>query len=154
MQMMTVNMEPGSRERKPRSENQDFDAYLREIRKRLPEWTPIVLDPPKIALEGPSSKLVDEGDRVVGTTGSDHEIEAMLELARLKGWSTLRFEGPEDFVKRASEMALRAGFGLADMEVPSSVPDPKPELPEIPGNEKGVPEREDNDDDDHDLKCD
>jgi hypothetical protein len=153
MQMTKVNMEPGSRERKPRPESQDFEAYLREIKKRLPEWILVPMDPPKVGLEAPSSRLVDFGDRVVGDTGSDHEIEAMLELARLKGWTTLRFEGPEDFVKRASERALKAEFGLSDMEVTSSVPDPEPRLPEIPGNGTAIPEREDLEDD-HELKCD
>lgn len=132
MEMTNVRMEPVPRERKPRPEGQDFESYFREIRKRLPEWTIVPMDPPRVGLELPSSSLVDEGDRILGKTGSDREIEAMLELAGLKGWTTLRFEGPEDFVKRASEMALKRGFGLSDMEVPSSVPEPAPSLPEIP----------------------
>ena len=150
MEMTNVRMGPVPRERKPRPEGVDFDAYLREIRKRLPEWT-LVPDPPRITLEMPSSRLFDEGDVIRGETGSDQEIEAMLELARLKGWTTLHFSGPEDFVKRASEMALKRGFGLSDMEVPSSVPEPSPSLPEIPLS----PGKEDPDGAyDNELKCD
>ncbi|OOH75910.1 LPD7 domain-containing protein [Leptospirillum ferriphilum] len=113
---------------------QDFDAYLLEVGKRFQEWSVIPLDPPRIRLEHPSSSLVDEGDRISGETGSDLEIEAMLELAKLKGWTLLRFEGPEDFVKTASRMALERGFYLDDMEVPGSVPEQEdsPIVPEIP----------------------
>ena len=121
---------------------QDFDAYLLEVGKRFQEWSVIPLDPPRIRLEHPSSSLVDEGDRISGETGSDLEIEAMLELAKLKGWTLLRFEGPEDFVKTASRMALERGFHLDDMEVPGSVPEQgeSPIVPEIPDVPSGTPE--------------
>ncbi len=151
MKMMSGKRAPAPEERNSKPEKQDFEDYLREIRKRLPEWTIVPMDPPRVGLELPSSSLVDEGDRVLGKTGSDREIEAMLELAGLKGWTTLRFEGPEDFVKRASEMALKRGFGLSDMEVLSSVPEPAPRLPEIP---LAPTEREPEEAWDDDLKCD
>ncbi|WP_053764676.1 LPD7 domain-containing protein [Leptospirillum ferriphilum] len=132
--MRLVNGKTRPETKKEIGGQREFEDYLREIRKKLPEWTVIPLDPPRVRLERPSSSLVDEGDRICGETGSDMEIEAMLDLAKLKGWTLLRFEGPEDFVKRASAMALERGFHLDDMEVPGSVPEQgeSPIGPELP----------------------
>jgi len=57
-----------------------------------------------------TGKLIDTGDRISASTGSDAEIEAMIALAKAKGWAGMVFNGPADFKKRASEMAVEAGI--------------------------------------------
>ena len=60
----------------------------------------------------PAGKLVDSGDLITSEAGNDEEITAMIALARTKGWKNLKFNGTEDFVKRATQAAADAGFEM------------------------------------------
>lgn len=55
-------------------------------------------------------KLIDMGDRITAGTGSDAEIEAMIALAKAKGWTGMKFFGPAEFKKRAADKAVEAGI--------------------------------------------
>ena len=52
----------------------------------------------------------DLEEKIVGDSGSDREIQMMLDVAGLKDWKTLRFNGLGDFVERAMEAAIVRGF--------------------------------------------
>lgn len=67
-------------------------------------------------------KLFDFGDRIEVGTGTEAQIEAALDLARAKGWTTMKFSGDAEFKKRAGQMAADAGF-----EIKGFKPTPKPE---------------------------
>lgn len=67
-------------------------------------------------------KLFDFGDRIEVSTGTDEQIAAALELAKAKGWKTMKFQGTPEFKKRASQMAADAGF-----EIKGYKPTPKPQ---------------------------
>lgn len=60
----------------------------------------------------PVGKLIDTGDRIAADTGSDAEIQAMIDLAKAKGWKNIKFTGSADFQKRASQAAADAGFEI------------------------------------------
>lgn len=66
-------------------------------------------------------KLFDFGDRIEVSTGTDEQIAAALDLAKSKGWKTMKFQGTPEFKKRASQMAADAGF-----EIKGYKPTPKP----------------------------
>lgn len=69
-------------------------------------------------------KLFDFGDRIEVGTGTEAQIEAALDLARAKGWTTLKFNGDAEFKKRAGQMAADAGFEIKGFK---STPKPEPE---------------------------
>jgi hypothetical protein len=52
----------------------------------------------------------DLEEKIVGDSGSDREIQMMLDVAGLKDWKTLMFNGLGDFVERAMEAAIVRGF--------------------------------------------
>jgi len=60
----------------------------------------------------PTGKLIDTGDYISADTGSDAEIQAMIDLAKAKGWKNIKFTGSADFQKRASQVAADAGFEI------------------------------------------
>ena len=138
----TMKRSDPSEETPVRTRPRSFDEYLREVEKGMGDWS-IVADPPAIEMThtASTSRLIDHGDRVEGATGSDVEIDGMLALAALKGWTKLRFEGPDDFVKRASAKALERGFDLYDQPVASSVP-PAPDPLPSPETEDTTPDAE------------
>lgn len=138
----TMKRSDPSEETPVRPRPRSFDEYLREVEKEMGDWS-IVTDPPEIEMTHATSpsRLIDHGDRVEGMTGSDVEIDGMLELAALKGWTKIRFEGPDDFVKRASAKALERGFDLYDQHVASSVP-PVPDPLPTPEPEDATPDAE------------
>lgn len=70
-------------------------------------------------------KLLDFGDRIEFSTGTDEQIAAALELAKAKGWKNMKFSGSDDFVKRASQMAADAGFEIKGYR-PTPKPQPEP----------------------------
>ena len=138
----TMKRSDPSEETPVRTRPRSFDEYLREVEKEMGDWS-IVTDPPEIEMAHATSpsRLIDHGDRVEGMTGSDREIDGMLDLAALKGWTKIRFEGPDDFVKRASAKAIERGFDLYDQQVDSSVP-PVPDPLPSPEPEDATPDAE------------
>lgn len=75
-------------------------------------------------------KLFDFGDRIEVSTGTDEQIAAALELAKAKGWKTMKFQGTPEFKKRASQMAADAGFEIKGYK-PTPKPQPEPEPPTL-----------------------
>lgn len=59
-----------------------------------------------------AGRFIDRGDRLTALTGADLEIEAMLQVARAKGWTTLQISGNADFCRRAAERARNSGFAV------------------------------------------
>lgn len=57
--------------------------------------------------------FVDLGDTLFSHNGNDDEIAAMLAVAKLKGWKTLKITGTPEFCERATAEARRAGFAIA-----------------------------------------
>lgn len=66
-------------------------------------------------------QIHDQGDKMLALSPevNDAEIEALLDLARVKGWSTVTPTGTPEFCKRAAELAAAAGFGV-DKPVPQN----------------------------------
>jgi hypothetical protein len=69
-------------------------------------------------------KLIDTGDRIAASTGSDQEIQAMIDLAKAKGWKNIKFTGSDDFRQRASQAAVDAGFEIKGYK-PKLKPEPE-----------------------------
>jgi Large polyvalent protein-associated domain 7/Relaxase/Mobilisation nuclease domain len=61
----------------------------------------------EIIFENATGRLIDKGPIVTAAHGNDHEIKAMLELAKIKNWPGIQFGGESDFKFRAMTAALR-----------------------------------------------
>lgn len=70
--------------------------------------------PPRreIVFENAAAKVVDKGPLITAREGNRFEIEAMLDLARLKGWKGIIFDGTDEFKLAAMKRALDAGFEI------------------------------------------
>lgn len=73
-----------------------------------------------ITLKG-GGQVTDHGDRLLTQAGLDQEIRAALELALVKGWTTINLTGSAEFKTRAWLAASRAGLQITGY-------DPSPEL--------------------------
>jgi len=62
--------------------------------------------------------VIDRGDRLSATTGSDAEILAMIELAKTKGWKSVEPRGSEGFKRRAYELCCAAGLPVRNYTPP------------------------------------
>lgn len=105
------------------------ERYKSEIEDALARrlaWVKAGKDQLTIGLQDENGKevgqLIDHGDRITAGTGSAEEIQAMIDLARAKGWKNMIFTGSDEFVKHASQSAADAGF-----EIKGFKPSPKPE---------------------------
>lgn len=89
----------------------------------------------------PIGKLIDTGDRISADTGSDAEIQAMIDLARVRGWKNIKFTGSADFQKRASQVAADAGFEIKGYKPKLPVANVMDALAELTGEtmEKSLP---------------
>lgn len=76
-------------------------------------WPDRVRSNGSVVYENRTGRVVDEGPRVTAASGSDREIDAMIELARLKNWRSVRFHGAADFKLRAMKAALAANLAVA-----------------------------------------
>lgn len=66
----------------------------------------------EIIYEYGGAKIVDKGPLILAKSGSLAEIEAMLELAKLKNWKRLKFRGTEEFKAEAMRLAILRGFEI------------------------------------------
>lgn len=55
-------------------------------------------------------RLEDHGDQIEGLKGNRDEARAMVELALMKGWGQICFQGEDDFKRIAMEEAIKAGL--------------------------------------------
>ncbi|MBU2788064.1 MobA/MobL family protein [Acidithiobacillus sp. VAN18-1] len=98
------------------------EAYDREVAQALGRWVQVERTPEGLRLHNRHLDVTDFGDRIVaGMGGQEREIEAMLKLARAKGWRRLELTGPEEFRQRAGAAALAAGFDLADADLKAGI---------------------------------
>jgi hypothetical protein len=64
----------------------------------------------EIAYEYAGARIVDHGPMITADNGSYAEIDAMLELAKVKGWSNVKFFGSDGFKEEAMRHAQLRGF--------------------------------------------
>jgi hypothetical protein len=99
-------------------------AYSEEVAQALGRWVKVDREKDGLHIHNQKMDLMDRGDRItVGMGGNDKEIDAMLQLARAKGWKQLEFTGSKDFQERAAAAALKAGFDLADADLKARILD-------------------------------
>lgn len=58
----------------------------------------------------PKGSIIDYGDTMQCESSSAEEIDAIIKLAKAKGWSGIRLSGNESFRKQACVMAIAEGF--------------------------------------------
>lgn len=63
-------------------------------------------------------RVIDRGDRLSATTGSDAEIRAMIELAKAKGFKSVEPRGSDGFKLRAYELCTAAGLPVRNYTPP------------------------------------
>lgn len=71
--------------------------------------------PPRreIVFKNAAAYVIDKGPLITAREGNSYEIEAMLELAKLKRWKSLKFRGSAKFKAAAMKRALDAGFKVS-----------------------------------------
>jgi hypothetical protein len=107
------------------------EAYNQDVAQALGRWVKVDREKDGLHIHNQKIDLMDRGDRItVGMGGNDKEIDAMLQLARAKGWTQLEFTGSQDFQERAAAAALKAGFDLADHDLKARILD-KQRLKEV-----------------------
>ncbi len=103
-----------------------YQAEIAATLARRLAWVKAGKDQLTIGLQDANGKevgrLIDHGDRITAGSGTVEEIQAMIDLARAKGWKNMKFTGSDEFVKRASQSAVDAGF-----EIKGFKPTPKSE---------------------------
>ena len=58
--------------------------------------------------------VYDDGTRLHATKGTGHEVQAMIELAKVKGWDGLKVTGPRGFQLQVFIAAAEAGIKVKD----------------------------------------
>jgi hypothetical protein len=107
------------------------EAYNQDVAQALGRWVRVDREKDGLHIHNQKIDLMDRGDRItVGMGGNDKEIDAMLQLARAKGWKKLEFTGSQDFQERAAAAALAAGFDLTDTALKGRILD-KQRLKEV-----------------------
>lgn len=98
------------------------EAYNRDVARSLGRWVKVERVEHGLHIHNRQMDLTDFGDRIVaGLGGQEREIDAMLQLARAKGWQSLTLTGSQGFQERAGAAALAAGFELADEELAARI---------------------------------
>ncbi len=94
------------------------DAYNRDVAEALGRWVQIERMPEGLRIHNRNMDITDHGDRITaGMGGQEKEIEAMLTLARAKGWERLDITGSPEFREKLGRAALDAGFSLSDTDL-------------------------------------
>ena len=90
------------------------EAYGAELAEKLGRWYRIERQGEALVLKNAQATVTDHGDRVTAGEGNEREIEAMVELARAKGWERVSLTGTAEFQARAARAFVEAGIGLTD----------------------------------------
>ncbi len=94
------------------------DAYNRDVAEALGRWVRIDRVPDGLRIHNQHMDITDHGDRITaGMGGQEKEIEAILKLARAKGWKQLDITGSPEFRQKLGRAALDAGFSLSDTDL-------------------------------------
>ncbi len=94
------------------------DAYNRDVAQALGRWVQIERMPEGLRIHNRNMDITDHGDRITaGMGGQEKEIEAILTLARAKGWDRLDITGSAEFREKLGRAAIADGFALADTDL-------------------------------------
>ena len=66
----------------------------------------------EIVFKNSAAYVVDKGSMLSAREGNAFEIEAMIELAKLKRWKKIKVRGTDQFKAAAMKRALTAGFDV------------------------------------------
>lgn len=113
-----------------------YQAEIAATLARRLAWVKAGKDQLTIGLQDANGKevgrLIDHGDRITAGSGTEEEIQAMIDLARAKGWKNMKFTGSDEFVKRASQSAVDAGFEIKGFKpTPKSEPEPEQNIMDV-----------------------
>jgi len=87
--------------------------YERDLRgSQLARFWRIERTAQGIAFENAGGRFEDRGDRIHARHGNGLEIRGMLDVAGVKGWTSVVVTGPEDFKRRGMAAALERGFAV------------------------------------------
>lgn len=87
-------------------------AYSADLAEKMSRWFRIEQQGGALVLSNHEATITDHGDRVTAAAGNEREIQAMVEIARAKGWQRVHLTGTEDFQERAAQAFVAAGFAL------------------------------------------
>ena len=118
------------------------EAYGAELAEKLGRWYRIERGPDGITLSNREATITDHGDRITSRDGNGREIEAMVELARAKGWERVSLTGTAEFQGRAARAFVEAGFGLTDTRLEQTAQDAIEADRREAGRERAARERE------------
>lgn len=90
------------------------EVYGTAVAEKLGQWYRIERRGETLVLRNSAAEVTDHGDRVTAASGNEREIEAMIALARAKGWTRVSLTGSPEFRERAACVFLEAGFTLDD----------------------------------------
>ncbi len=107
-----------ARSRKKRRESLLSEAYECSLCEHpLAKYWDIAKTAYGLEFKNAAGHFIDEGDRLRANSGSDVEIIAMLQVARLKGWSSLNVSGTQAFCERVATIAAKNGFPIVEQHV-------------------------------------
>ena len=73
------------------------------------QWVQTSLQP-AYRIKLPVGSLIDYGDTIQCESSTAEEIDAIIKLAKAKGWAGIRLSGNESFRQQACVMAIAEGF--------------------------------------------
>ena len=92
-------------------------AYNADVAEKMGRWYRVERRADALVLSNKEATVTDYGDRVTSRDGNGREIEAMVDLARAKGWERVSLTGTAEFQERAARAFVEAGFGLVDTQL-------------------------------------
>ncbi|AEK59801.1 relaxase/mobilization nuclease domain-containing protein (plasmid) [Acidithiobacillus caldus SM-1] len=90
------------------------EVYGEAVAEQMGRWYRIERQGETLVFRNSVAEVTDHGDRVTAAAGNEREIEAMIALARAKGWTRVSLTGSPEFRERAACVFLEAGFTLDD----------------------------------------
>ena len=98
-------------------------AYNADVAEKMGRWYRVESGPDGITLSNREATITDYGDRITSKDGNGREIEAMVDLARAKGWERVSLTGTAEFQERAARAFVEAGIGLTDARLEQTARD-------------------------------
>ena len=98
-------------------------AYNADVAEKMGRWYRVERGPDSITLSNREATITDHGDRITSRDGNGREIEAMVDLARAKGWERVSLTGTAEFQERAARVFVEAGIGLTDARLEQTARD-------------------------------
>lgn len=92
-------------------------SYNADVAEKMGRWYRVERGPEGITLSNREAVITDYGDRITSRDGNGREIEAMVDLARGKGWERVSLTGAAEFQERAARAFVEADIGLVDPQL-------------------------------------